>query len=138
MNVATFEVNVQPLYDVAVLGKDIHRPDLEKPMEALMRARHYTALENIILKYKKEQNDKEEVKVEASDNSDETIVRIKIFALFVQTNKDCYSKSSREELKRKLGLNELNCNYYMPELIDGRTREWVVDNLEDAINALRK
>lgn len=136
MTVKTFDINVQPLYDLAVLGKDVHRPSLDDQAFALIRARHYTRLENISLKYKNQEGD--EVKVNAADNSDDKTVRIKILALYVQTDRYDYSRSSREKLKAKLGLDQISCSNYMPEIIDGRSREWVVDNLEDAIKALLK
>lgn len=135
MTVKTFDINVQPLYDVAVLGKDTHRPSLDDQTFALIRARHYTRLENIFLKYKDQ--DGNEVRVNATDSSD-VAVRIKIFALYVQSDRYDYSKQSREQLKIKLKLDQISCSNYMPEIIDGKTREWSVDNLEDAINALRK
>lgn len=136
MTIKTFEINVQPLYDLAILGKDVHRPSLDDQAFAMIRARHYTRLENIILKYKDQ--DGNDVKFNAADNSSEGSVRIKILALYVQTDRYDYSRSSREQLKRKLGIDQISCSSYMPEIIDGRTREWTVDNLEDAINALTK
>ena len=136
MTVKKFDINVQPLYDVVALGKDVHRPTLDDKTFAFMRARHYTTLENISLKYEDEHGD--EIKVSATDNGNPTVVRIKIFALYVQSDRYDYSRSDRDRLKRKLGLSELNCSNYMPEIIDGTTREWTVDNLEDAINAFRK
>ena len=133
MTVPKFTINVQILYDVVILGKDAHRPALDEQTSALMRARHFARLEKITLKYMDE--DGKEVNVNAADNSNNAAVRVKIFFFFLHT--DRYG-SDRDQIKRKLGLSELNCSNYMPEIIDGKAREWTVDNLEDAINAFRK
>lgn len=132
MNVKNFRIDVQPLYDLVVLGKSIHRPDLDERCYALLRARHYTSSDNITMRYVDETG--KEVEMKVSDKSD-IAIRMKILVLYVQSDRYNYSRSNRDDLKRKLGLDIVSCDYYMPELIDGRNREWLYDNLEDAVNA---
>lgn len=129
------KIAVQDLYDVAVTGKKVHRGTLRSTSESLITARHYTPLENITLKYVDERG--KEYEVLATDTSVE-VIRMKILALFVYSELYDYSRSSREQLKVKLGLDSINCSYYMPEIIDGKLRVWTVDNLKDAIAAFVK
>ncbi len=136
MTIEAFGIDVQPIYDWVILGKSVHRPDLDEKTIIFMRARRYTRLENISLKYTNA--DEKQIVVNAADNTSPETVKIKIGFLYLQSIKYDYSKSSRDRLKERLGLDNLNCSNYMPELIDGRTREWIFDNLEDAIKAIKK
>ena len=129
------KVNIQDLYDIAVVGKKVHRGTLKTTAESLINARLYEPLDNITLKYVDENGVEQETVATATD---EATTRVKILALFVQCQKHDYSRSSREQLKDKLGLYNISCSNYMPEIIDGKHREWSVDNLKDAIAALLK
>ncbi len=134
MTVKQFSVEAQVIYDL-LMGKSIHRPELDAKCDMMMSERHFTSLKNITLRYVDENG--ETVSLNAAENSDMAI-KMKIIVLFVQSSRYDYAKESRDNLKRKLGLDQFNCSNYMPEIIDGRTREWKVDNLEDLIKAFQK
>lgn len=131
------KIMVQDLYNIVnkVEGVTVHRGTLKNAANSLIDARHYTPLANITLKYADENGVEHEVN--ATDTS-VVVIRMKILALFVYSEMHDYSRSSREKLKVKLELDTISCSNYMPEIIDGKLREWTVDNLKDAIAAFKK
>lgn len=128
-------IRVQDLYDVVVSGKKVHRGTLRDTAQSVADARLYSPLERITFSYTDANG--EEQTVSATDTSVH-VMRMKILVVFIQSQRYDYSRSSREQLKDKLGLSTVSCSNYMPEIINGKLRDWTVDDLSSAIAAFKK